>query len=109
MSKENTKKISILTFQTPTGPESMFPSPTKIIAKHSEVEYEKLKEGLSGLVKKLIDIVESLPRHREDYEVDNLTFALSISGSGKISLIGELSAGATSAITITLKKKAEIL
>lgn len=50
-------------------------------------------------------VAEALPQSRADYEVNSLTFALSINGSGKISLIGELAAGVTSGITITLKKK----
>lgn len=105
MVEEYTKKISILTYQAEKEPESMFLSPTRMIAKYSDLGYEKLKESLSDFVNRLADIVETLPKSHGDYEVDNLTFSLSINGSGKISLIGELSAGVTSGITITFNKK----
>lgn len=105
MPEEYTKKISIMTYQTEKEPESMFPSPSRMVAKYSDLEYGKLKKSLSDFVNMLADIVETLPEPHRDYEVDNLKFALSINGSGKISLIGELSAGVTSGITITFKKK----
>lgn len=105
MVEEYTKKISIITYQSEKGSESMFPFPTGMISKYSELGYEKLKENLSDFVNMLGEIVEALPDSHGDYEVDNITFALSINGSGKISLIGELSAGVTSGITITFKKK----
>lgn len=106
MSKENTKTISILTVQTQKGPETMFP--TRMVAKSTEVATEKLKESLSYFVKMLDEIVETLPKSCGTYDVDTLTFSLSVDGSGKISLVGELSAGFTSGITISLKKKGEI-
>lgn len=108
MSKENTKTISILTVQAQKGPETMFPSPTKMIVSYTQVATEKLKDNMSEFVKLLDEIVQTLPKSCGAYDVDTLTFSLSLDGSGKISLVGELSAGFTSGITISLKKKGEI-
>lgn len=105
MLENNMREISILTFEHKEEAETMFPSVKKMVAKHTKVAADKLKKNISNFVKTIDDIVETLPKCRGIYEVDTLTFALSLDGSGKISLIGEISAGFTAGITITFKKR----
>lgn len=107
MSKRNTNMISIITIHSQGEDEglAMFPSPSKIIAKSTQVIADRLGENLSAFVRILGEAIEKLPQSCGGYSVDTLTFSLSIDSSGKISLVGELSAGFTSGITITLKKQ----
>lgn len=87
---------------------SMFPSPTNMTIKTTRVASEKLGESLSGLVNTLSKIVEALPESCGGYDIDKLTFSISVDGSGKVSLVGELSAGFTSGICLTLKKRKKV-
>lgn len=85
---------------------TMFPSLAKIVARSTEIATEKLSENLAGFVETLSAVLETLPESCGPYDVDELTFSLSLDGAGKISLIGEVSAGVTSGITLTLRRKA---
>lgn len=107
MSKKNVELISILTIQSQdvTEERAMFPSPTRILARSTEVAAETFRDSLSGFVKMLGTVVQGVPELCGGYRVDTLTFSLDVNGSGKISLVGELSAGITSGITVTLKKE----
>lgn len=111
MSKSNSDTISITTFEIENSSESnsMFHSPNlsifdKVGKKVSLISTDRLGEDLSDFVKVLGNIVEKLPDSCGNYSLDTLTFSLSVDSSGKISLIGELSAGLTSTISITLNK-----
>lgn len=104
---EQDSTISILTTLTeePSEIHTMFPSPTKLIGKASQITVQSLAENLSDFVRTLGRVVEELPESVGQYDVDSLTFSMSVDGEGKISLVGELSAGFTSGIIITLKKR----
>lgn len=106
MSKKSSGTISVLTNQIEEGnkPRSMFPFPVKGLALNL-IATNKFEASLSDCVKELYKVVEKLPESSENYSTDSLTFSLSINGAGKISLVGEVSAGITSGITITLKRK----
>lgn len=103
MSSEVNRTISVLTGEMQS--ESLFPATTKMLVKSSQLAIESVKRSLADCVESLEDIVDNLSDVDNQYDVDTITFSLSIDSSGKISLIGELSAGLVSSITITLKKK----
>jgi len=107
MTKEDTDMISILTTQVEQGGQgrTMFASLPKAMTRYSQITAEKLGESLSGFIKTLSKVIETLPEPGGNYGLDSLTFSLSMDGRGKIFLIGELSAGVTSGITITIKRR----
>ncbi len=109
MPKKDIERISILTSSVQGEGEtfSMFPSTPQIVAKVRQVAIEKLEENLADFVTLLGKVVQTLPESCGGYSIDALTFSLSVDGSGKISLVGELAAGFTSGIIITLKKGGE--
>ena len=89
MKKQNTNAISILTAPSIEEDETlaMFPTPRKLMAKHTQVATDKFAEGLSGFIKTLEKVIQALPESCGGYNVDTLTFSLSVNASGKISLI----------------------
>jgi hypothetical protein len=116
MQREETKTITIL---VTTGLEdneskskSIFPSrkpkvdltTERAMVVAADIAVETLGDSLADFVKDLERIVEKLPDTCGAYNLDSLTFSLSVNGSGKISLIGEVAAGVTAGIVISLKK-----
>lgn len=104
--KKPESKISILTanFDEAGNVSQMFPSLSKAFS-IKEVSLEKFSENVAHFIRTLCDTLERIPEHGGDYDVDELTFSLGLDGSGRVFLIGELSAGINSAITIKIKKK----
>lgn len=85
---------------------SMFPSPRQIVGSTVRMSTDVIKQNLSCFIDTFNDILDSVPNSCEKgYELDQLTCSLSIDGSGRIALIGELSSTVQSGITITFKKK----
>ena len=109
MIPNDTRQLSILTTSTDQVDEkhNMFPSPTKVLSQSCKVGIETFTHNLTEVVEMLGDVIEKLPQSTGQYSIDILTFALSVNGSGKISLIGEIGAGVTSGITIMLKKRVD--
>lgn len=107
MSKALDNEIPVLTVtsQDEENQRRMFPSPTRMAARLSNISAEVLEENLADIVQRLGKIVDELPDSPKGCTVDALTFSLAINSAGKLALIGELSAGTTSGITITLKRK----
>ena len=107
MSKLSDNDIPVLTVtsQDEDAQRGMFPSPTRMAAKLSNVPTGVLEENLAGIVKRLGKIVDELPELPKGCRVDTVTFSLAVNAAGKLALIGELSAGMTSGITITLKRQ----
>jgi hypothetical protein len=105
--KKTRKVISIITVNhiEETKTSSMFPSPEKLVNKYSEIAEEVLAENLAGLVQTLGDVIARLPEQCGSYDLSTLSFSLSIDGRGKVSLIGELSAGIASSMTICLTRR----
>jgi hypothetical protein len=110
MSRENPKQISVLTVQTEDESQtlSVFPSPSKMLAKSSQVAIDTLAENLTAFVNALGEIVDTVPESCGKYNVDNMSFSLSVDGEGRISLVGELAAGFSSGITVTLRKQKDM-
>jgi len=100
----NNKTISILSTQKMPESNSMFPSTEEIATKCYEVGYKKFKENFSAFAEMLSQTVNDLPEISGNYQVDSITFSLAVNGQGKISLIGEISAGVSSGLTLTIKK-----
>ena len=107
MKRYNKNKVIYISNICPvesTETHAMFPSPTKGITKVSQITAKKLSENLSDLINSLQETMNTIPESCGPYSLDELTFSLAIDSSGKISLIGELSAGMTTGIVIKLKK-----
>ena len=98
------RTISILTAQGPGMRKSMFDESRSLTARCTRITCDKLKESFEEFVQLLREVVQGVPRQCGGYDVDSLTFALALDASGKISLVGELAAGMSSGITITLRK-----
>lgn len=105
MSNREKRTISIVTSQQEKDVETMFPAPGALISTYSQVSYNELKKHLGDLVKTLSELVDVWPDTSGTFYVDQATFSLSINAAGKISLVGEVSAGLNSCITITLKRR----
>lgn len=107
MTDKNVASISILTIRRSEESEMphMFPIPTRIIANTQRVAIEELGNNLSQIVDMLHGAIDKIPKSTGDFAVESFTFALSVNGGGKISLIGELSAQLSSGITVTLKRQ----
>jgi hypothetical protein len=72
-----------------------------------EISIETLSNNLANFVKTLGTIVESFPEtYKKNYALEEIDFSLSVDASGSIALIGEVSAGITTGITVTFKKTA---
>ena len=106
MTKENLKEISIITSNIQEDEETftMFPTPVKAVVKSTKLAVKKFRENLTEFLGLLSEAIEDLPDACGGYQVDSLTFSINVNAAGKISLVGELAAGCTSGITITLKK-----
>lgn len=107
MAKEDQKEITIVSSNIQEGEEAFTIFPTSVkaaVAKSTKVAVQKFRENLSEFLQLLGETIEGLPGSCGGYQVDTLTFSLSVNAAGKISLIGELAAGCTSGITITLTK-----
>lgn len=102
----NLDTISILTREPyEESTEAMFPMVKKIITKSLDMSSDKLGEGLSHFVNRLARVVKKIPESCGDFDVDSVSFSLSIDAHGKISLVGEIGAGFTSGIIIALKRR----
>ena len=104
---KNEKMISVLYMENPDncGKNSLFPSTLGSLLKSKDISAENVSKNLSQFLNSLRSVISDLPDSCGPYDIDELSFSLSIDGSGKISLIGEVSAGIVSGITITLRKK----
>jgi len=104
---DDIKTLNILTFSSADQIEEsgIFPSPPKLLAKLSEISIDDLKDSLSQFIDSLEKVIEPLSENQQQFDVDTLTFNIAISGSGKISLIGEMAAGMNSGVSVTLKRK----
>ena len=105
MTTNESKTISVLT--TETEELGMFPSPGRVAVKSTDIAVEVLEESLSGTLGRLREIVEALPTGNGIYDIETVSFALAINASGKISLVGTVSAGVDAAITVTLRRQNE--
>ena len=107
MGQQKKEFISILTFpeSKEVDERSMFPSAKRIYLKASTVAVETVADNLSRFVGLVGKIITSIPDPAENYEVDTLSFSINLDGSGKVSLVGEVSAGFNSGITLTFKKR----
>lgn len=112
MKDQNTtnETISILTHvheeATGTDPSkrSMFPKPSANLLEYAEIPAEQLANNLEKFMNSLQTVVKKIPSTVGDYDVDEITFSLSINGSGKVSLVAELAAGFSSGIEVKIKK-----
>jgi len=107
MSEPKKNEISIVSYQTvrDAAQQTMFPITPQLLAKTSKVAMDTLRNNLADAVLMLSTVADKLPQPSGDYRIDVLTFALTIDGSGKVSLLGELSAGIAASITISLKRE----
>ena len=98
--------ISILTLEAEERSDrAILPSVVRNIAwKITSIETRLVSKELGRFINMLGKMVESLPESSGGYDVSMLSFSLSINSSGKISLVGEVGAGVTSCITVTLRK-----
>jgi hypothetical protein len=98
--------ISIVTLEPEEkGAHTILPSIGKnVVQKISSIDSKRVSKELGRIITMLSKMVESLPESSSGYNVSTLSFSLSINSSGKISLIGEVGAGVTSGITVTLTK-----
>lgn len=106
MSKKATQYISILaSSEEVQATETMnaFPSPKKVLAKSRQIAVDKFEKSLAEFLQTLGTIVEKLPKSTGTYNIDTLAFSMSVDGGGKISLVGEISTGFTSSMTVTFK------
>jgi len=71
----------------------------------TRVAVGELSEQLAEFINSLSLVVDGLPSECGAYDVEELTFSLSVNASGKISLVGELAAGVSSGITVKIRKK----
>ena len=87
------------------GARSMFPSPEGVARAAMRMGQDVLAENLSGFIKVFGEVLDTLPSScGKLWEVDELTCSLSVNGSGKVSLIGEVGAAIQSSMTITFKR-----
>ena len=107
MSASKSEHISVVSFSVEETNQShnMFPLLNRVKAKYSQVSIETLNRSMENFLKVLDKTVRNIPSTCGSYDIDSLSFALSLDSNGKISLIGEISAGMTSSITLTLKKR----
>jgi len=97
--------ISSVTTEGDGSSQAMFPSLHGLVHKSADVAANRLATSLSQFVATLGLIVQELPDSCGRYDVEELSFSASVDASGAFSLVGELSAGVTSGITIVLKKR----
>lgn len=105
---EENNLISIVVKSVDDSPDSkaMFPSPKKLAESTIDMGTDVLAKNMRSFIKKFGIVLDSIQSScGKDYELEQLTCSLSINSSGKISLIGEISSGVQSCITITFKKR----
>jgi hypothetical protein len=84
--------------------ESMFPPLARARATTQHVLTEDISRNLSATVAQLKLAFERLPPSLGEYSIDTITVALGVNGSGGIALVGEISAGFQSSITLTFRR-----
>lgn len=86
---------TVLSTRENSAERSVLPSmsPPTVVASVTGISPASLSAQLNKFMKALEEIVNSLPDTCGQYEVEELTFALSIDGSGSVSLVGQLSSG----------------
>ena len=82
---------------------SALPSVTKALH-FTELSIETFSKNLHVLAKSLCGALHEVPNQPGHFDIDELTFSLGIDTSGKLFLVGQLSAGVKSTITIKLKR-----
>ena len=99
--------ISVVSFSSEETDQShsMFPLVNRLTAKYSQISIETINRSLEDFLEVLEKAARNIPSACGSYDIDSLSFSLSLDGNGKISLIGEISAGVASSITLTLKKR----
>jgi hypothetical protein len=102
--------IPILTDCIATEEKGFWPPPpsqvaSRVVSAAIDVGTEVLAKNLSEFVARLSRVVEAVPSSSGRYSAEEFTFSLSVNGEGRLSLIGEVSAGVVSGVTVTLKKK----
>ena len=103
----NDRLVSILVAGDDLGVEqrrSMFPRPSEVV-QQVEVSAERLANGIKDCLESLRNVVQKMPDSLGEYDVDELTFALSINASGKVSLVAEAGIGLSTGITVKVKKR----
>lgn len=107
MTNDIEDSISILTYceEDHGAGRGILPSPMKSAAKYTDVQTEILEENFKKVVRQLSKVVDSAPDASGKFYIDKFEFSLNIDASGKFSLIGELSAGVSTGITITLSRR----
>lgn len=104
MQESNKKSLNVIQISTLENQRSFLPSSKAIVSKAAEVATEQITNNLSAVVQELGKVMDGM-QDSVNYEIDKVTYLLNIDCSGKVSLVGELSAGLSSGITITMKKK----
>lgn len=84
----------------------MFPSPEGVVRATIRMGQDVLADNLAGFIKVFGEVLDTLPSScGKSFEVDELTCSLSVNGSGKVSLIGEVGAAIQSSMTIKFRRK----
>ncbi|WP_048155977.1 hypothetical protein [Methanosarcina sp. Kolksee] len=106
MNGDQVNSISITTVEYTDIKPSMMPSQPKLMTKITQVNAKLLQENLFKFLDEILPIVSSLPNTNCGYDIDGITFNLSIGANGNISLlgVGEVGSALQSGISITLKK-----
>lgn len=112
MQDSNDEAISILTIQQVDDEaedgqvsRSMFSFGMKPVMNTTLITEKGLAANLSSFISLISPLVEALPEKCGAYYLDQLNLSLAVDGEGKISLVGELSWGLSSAISISLKRR----
>jgi hypothetical protein len=106
MNEENAY-LSIITMDVQSVPneQNFFPSPAKVITKAMQVSSAKLASELNGFTKRLHELIEQLPEADGNFRISEVTFNVTVDGAGKFALIGEISAGIASSITVKFSRR----
>jgi len=102
---EKEEFISILSYEGEENTRNAFPTVKEMTSKINTISCDVLKDNLSDVIGKLEDVVADMPLSDSNYSVDTIKFSLCVDGAGKFSIIGGVSAGFSSTITITLKHR----
>lgn len=101
------RQISVLISEESSNREqrhSILPRPWQLF-RQIDVPVEDLANSLSDCMESLREVVQKVPTTLGDYDVDELTFSISVNASGKVSLVAEVGAGVTSGIVIKIKRR----
>ena len=80
---------------------------SSVIGRSINIEIETLKQNISKVYFDILSIVDELPEPNKPYNLDSISFTITIDSEGKATLLSTVSTGIKSqtGITFTVSKK----